>query len=245
MSVITSKKKALLSMLKKNNSFLFQTKSKRLFLSRALKPTLPFLIVLVCLFTNCGYRSVLSSSSQPLKIYVDKIPDDLDGLYRRELMQEVCRTPGLELSYEKKEAFVLKIGQWSLTSDDLGYQFDRTPITGALINRLVPNEGMWRLQATLYLEKNNKAVMDPIEFECFQNYDFVDSDSLDDLAFVNSSGEVVSGLQFSLGQLDARQGAMEGSQKPLRKRFAQKVMSQLSAALLMQEIQETSKPFSN
>lgn len=192
-------------------------------------------LLFILFFVSCGYRSTLSSNTRNYKIYVDKVPGDIDGLFRRELMNQVCKSPGFELSYEKTGALILTFDGWKFSSEDLGYQFDRTPITAELINRLVPSEGMWRLGGTIHLEKNGRSVIDPIDFECLQNFDFVDSDSLDDLAFINSDGQLVSGLQFSLGQLDARQGAMEGSQKPLIKRFAQKVLTLLSSALILSE----------
>jgi len=114
--------------------------------------------------------------------------------------------------------------------ENIGYQYDRHPVSGERINRLVPNEGrrVVTVEITLIDSRSLKTLYGPFTVSAYSDYDFVDSDSLQDASFINATGTRESVLFFSLGQLDSIDGAKAASLDPIYHRLATKITEGLS-----------------
>jgi hypothetical protein len=106
----------------------------------------------------------------------------------------------------------------------IGYKYDQQEITGALINRLIPDEGRRRIIVELSLFEGERELIESMQVSAESDYDFVNSDTVDDLSFVNDSGERQSILTFSLGQLDAWEGASDVALNVAFDRLAKKIV---------------------
>lgn len=116
------------------------------------------------------------------------------------------------------------------TNEHIGYQFDRDPITGHRIHRLIPNEGRREIivEITLTDTRTQKVLYGPEKISAFGDYDFVDSDSLRDTSFINPRGTRESSLFFSMGQLDSVDGAKATSLDPIYRELALKIVEGIS-----------------
>ncbi len=114
--------------------------------------------------------------------------------------------------------------------ENIGYQYDRHPVSGEKINRLVPNEGRREVTVEINLidTRSLKTLYGPFVVAAYSDYDFVDSDSLQDASFMNAKGIRESVLFFSLGQLDSINGAKAASLDPIYHRLATKITEGLS-----------------
>lgn len=116
------------------------------------------------------------------------------------------------------------------TNENIGYQFDRDPISGQRIHRLVPNEGRREITVEILLTdtRSQKVVYGPVRISASGDYDFVDSDSLRDTSFINGAGALDSSLFFSMGQLDSMSGAQRASLDPIHRRLSLKIVEGIS-----------------
>lgn len=136
-----------------------------------------------------------------------------------------------EFSYVARDGAVILDGTIiSDTSEHIGYQFDRHPVSGERIHRLVPNEGRREITVRISLidSRTKKVLYGPFDVSAYSDYDFVDSDSLQDTSFIGPTGTRDSVLFFSLGQLDSAEGAKATSRYPIHDRLAVKIVEGIS-----------------
>ncbi|MGE0198463.1 MAG: hypothetical protein AB7N99_03295 [Simkaniaceae bacterium] len=114
--------------------------------------------------------------------------------------------------------------------EHIGYQYDRHHVSGVRINRLVPNEGRREITVRISLidSLSQKVIYGPFDISASSDYDFVDSDSLQDTSFIDPAGMRQSVLFFSLGQLDSSEGAHAMARFPVHERLATKIVEGLS-----------------
>ncbi len=166
------------------------------------------------------------------KIAVPYIQGDLDGRLTETLIKTLSQST--QLAYAKKNEewiFEGKIGEDSL--EDIGYQYDRDPLSDERINRLIPNEGnrMITLSFSLIDAKTDEIVLGPVDVSASQDFDFVDTDSLFDVSYMNPEGSLEPVLFFSLGQLDSKEGAKNSALTPLYKTLSCKIVEGIEHAL--------------
>ncbi len=70
---------------------------------------------------------------------------------------------------------------------------------------------------------SDQIIQGPFIISADTDYDYVDGDSIQDLAFINSEGQSITVLPFSLGQLESIESAQESATKPLYRKLAQKI----------------------
>lgn len=76
-----------------------------------------------------------------------------------------------------------------------------------------------------------KPVIGPQTIKAFADYDYVDSNSLQDLSFIDpSTGTRVTSIAFSLGQLDSVGSAGEDALHPIYRQLAQKIVEGMVAS---------------
>lgn len=191
-------------------------------------------IVLIVLFcSSCGYHVDDDESlTTSLTLSVPYFSGDKDGALTDAVIKALALSG--KFNYSNHESALTLEGKiLQDTCENIGYQYDRNPISGTRKNRLIPNEGRRDImvQITVIDNFSKKIICGPFNISAYSDYDFVDSDSLQDASFVDRKGMRDSALFFSLGQLDSMDGAMAASQAPLHRRLAIKIVEGLETHL--------------
>ena len=167
------------------------------------------LVVLLILSAGCGYHLKTKSDQSSLTVSVPYFEGDGDGRITAQVVEVIAsETP---FRYVTGKGDYILCGK--ITHNDtsqIGYKYDRTP-DGVLENRLVPDEGRRNIVVDFTLKKNDETILGPITVSGSGNFDFVNPDTINDLSFTNASGTTQSVLTFSLGQLDAKEGASDAA----------------------------------
>ncbi len=185
------------------------------------------LISLVFALLGCGYH--VDDRDDGPTLSVPYFKGDKDGTLTDAVIKGLVSSG--EFNYATGGgALVLEGKVISDTSHHIGYQYDRHPVSGERIHRLIPNEGRRTItvELTLVDSQTQKVVHGPIKVSASSDYDFVDSDSLQDTSFINPAGARTSVLFFSLGQLDSVDGAKKSAATPIHARLARKIVEGLA-----------------
>lgn len=172
-------------------------------------------------FSSCGYR--LSGTKEPVAIQIPLIKGDLDGALTGAIAKELGAT-GDFVYVNSKGKYQLDVTILEDKTEHIGYEYDRQPISMEIITRLMPNEGRRTMKVSVSLVDRilKKSVFGPIEVFASTSYDFVNPNTLYDLSFTQN-GALVATLPFSLGQLDAEEGAIEVSKESLSQNMAKRI----------------------
>lgn len=162
------------------------------------------------------------------RISIPYIKGDSNGKLTDALIKQLCLSNYFTYSQERGD-LILEGKIIRDAKEHLGYQFDRQPISGERVNRLVPDEE--RREVTILFSlidpESQKVIFGPMEVTACSDYDFINSDSLQDTSFINGANHRESVLFFSLGQLDSLQGASQVALDPLYRKLAQKIVDGL------------------
>jgi len=189
---------------------------------------------LLLILTGCGYHwddpDQLSLTFQTVSI--PYIAGDEEGKMTDALVKALGQSS--HFSYSSEGELTLQASIASDNYSNIGWQYDREPVSGQRINRLVPNEGRREitLRFSLVSEKTGKVLYGPFTVTANTDFDFVDSDSLLDTSFLSQAGNQQSVLFFSLGQLDSKDGASESSSTPLFSKLAHQVVEGMENTLI-------------
>ncbi|MDN3507513.1 MAG: LPS assembly lipoprotein LptE [Simkaniaceae bacterium] len=167
------------------------------------------LLFLLSLFAGCGYQIKTAPNAAYRTVSVPYFEGDGDGRITAQVIQSLAtETPYRYISGKgdltlSGKVILNDVGQ-------IGYKYDRTP-AGALENRLVPDEGRSIVTVEFTLSSGDEIILGPITVTGTGNFDFVNPDTINDLSFVDTTGATQSVLTFSLGQLDAKEGASDAA----------------------------------
>ena len=182
------------------------------------------------LLSGCGYRTDEGEiSSHFPTISISYFSGDQDGTLTDTVIKGLSTSGEFEYA-TSGGALLLEGVVISDSSEHIGYQYDRHPTSGVRINRLVPNEGRREIKVRISLidSHSQKVLYGPFDVSATSDYDFVDSDSLQDTSFIGNAGARQSVLFFSLGQLDSAQGSHATSRIPIHERLAVKIVEGIS-----------------
>lgn len=186
-------------------------------------------LCIAILTAGCGYHyddeeSLISSSKS---IAIPYVKGDADGMLTDALIKAVSLSNNF--TYSKHGELILEGTIISDSYEHIGYQYDRSPVSGKRINRLIPNEGRREviLSISLIDASTRKTLYGPVKVAATSDFDFVDEDSLQDTSFIDMAGTRQSALFFSLGQLDSLEGARDVSKMPLYHKLARKIATGL------------------
>ena len=187
----------------------------------------PLFSVLIsgCLLIGCGYHIGGKEETISVRYFKGDANGDLtDAVIKACAISEKFHYTG------KQGSLLLEGTMISDANENIGYQFDRAPVSGQRIHRLVPNEGRREITIEIVLTdtRTQKIIYGPARVSAFADYDFVDSDSLRDTSFVNIVGDRESSLFFSMGQLDSIDGAQRAALDPIYRRLALKIVERIS-----------------
>lgn len=183
------------------------------------------MIPLSSLLTACGYHA--DEGEETLSIPYFK--GDTNGALTDTVIKALATSGNFRYT-DNNGNFLLEGTIISDTNENIGYQFDRDPISGKRIHRLVPNEGRREITVEILLTdtRTQKIIYGPVRISASGDYDFVDSDSLRDTSFINAAGARESSLFFSMGQLDSINGAQATSLDPIHRRLSLKIVEGIS-----------------
>lgn len=193
-------------------------------ISRLKKPFWSTLLISV-LLSSCGYR--VENDERSLTFCTLEVPyfqGDKNGLLTDAVIQELASSGDFHI-VRSGGALVLEGKVVKDENEHIGYQYDRDPTSGRRINRLIPNEG--RREVSVEISVVNSHTQDivkgPYLITVSGDYDFVDSDSLQDTSFISGTGMRSSVLFFSMGQLDSVDGAQSSSLRPIYRHLGIKI----------------------
>ena len=181
------------------------------------------------MIAGCGYHSNNEEMTHQFPVIsVAYFSGDRDGSLTDNIIQGLCFY-GFTYS-NRKNTMILQGEMINDNTEYVGYQYDRHPLSGQLINRLIPNEGRREITIRFSLidSDSQQALYGPFVISATSDYDFCDSDSLQSTSFIDSSGTRQSVLAFSLGQLDSAQGAHAASHVPIYQNLTRKIVEIIS-----------------
>ncbi len=183
-------------------------------------------LVFLILLTSCSYQLEQrgSFSENIATLSIPFIKGDLDGKLTEAIIKQIAYAG--DYRYVSHEGdYLLEINILSDNNDQIGYQYDRASGSGKLIKHLEPNEGRRGITVNIQLiHAITQAILLPLtQVSAYSDFDFVDSDSIQDVSFMNLRGTRDSVLSYSLGQLDSKEGALDAASYPLYQALGKKI----------------------
>lgn len=191
-----------------------------------MKILLPFLF-LIC--ASCGYRFDPGCEGRST-ISVPYVQGDNEG----KLTDAVIKTLSESGAYEYQRSCgrlsleVILVGD---SNDRIGFRHDVSDTSGKIRKNIIGIENRRTLSAQVSLIDpiTEEILFGPHVVTASMDYDYVDENSLRDLSFIDSFGVRESSIQFSLGQLDAKDFAERDVLIPLYQRLAEKIVDGILA----------------
>ncbi|MFI5333839.1 MAG: hypothetical protein ACHQT8_01570 [Chlamydiales bacterium] len=187
-----------------------------------------FLIVLL-LLTSCGYRFQGKEEVRSARtLTVPYVKGDAEGLLTNALIKQLsisgyfeCVRAGGDLTLDAV-----------LISDEnerIGYRYDRHGPKSKRRHRLVPDENRRTatVQISLIDSRTNEILLEPTKVFANIDYDYIDSNTLSELLFIDAHGVPRRTISYSLGQLDAVEGAQDDSTSLVFRLLSQKIVQAL------------------
>ena len=187
-----------------------------------------FFFIILCFFlSSCGYH--FRGNYKP-QIAIDYVKNDFDGRLTANLINQLSINGNFK--YVLKNAdYHLCVKTLSSHEKPIGFMHDRSN-DGEEKKNIKPTEG----RETLLIEMSvmndmGKVVIGPMQLEAFEDFDYIQQDSLRELTFIDNNNQRQSVLNFSLGQLEANESAKMAAKKPLFEKISKKIVEILAAYL--------------
>ena len=181
---------------------------------------MPFLLL-----GGCGYHT---REGEEMTISVPFIKGDGDGRLTSEVIRAISATGCFEFRKNNgnKE---LQVSILSDGDERIGYRYDRNPTTGELRKNIIGTENRETITVEVKLidTYTQEVILGPEVISASADYDYVDSNSIRDLTFIQPNGHPTTIIDFSLGQLDSIEGAHDDAQTPIFRKLAQKIVDGL------------------
>ncbi|MFA6118352.1 MAG: LPS assembly lipoprotein LptE [Parachlamydiales bacterium] len=180
------------------------------------------------LFSSCGYHLGRNDNSEIKSVEVPYVEEDMYGLLTNELIKNIANSSAMH--YQSTNAnYELKVKVLNSATNKIGYKYD-TNNEGQRTKNIRPTEGRCSLTAEVQLIniKTREIKFGPFTVTSDSDFDYVDQDSLSDLSFIDPSGNRITVLSFSLGQLESIDSAKEAALKPLFEQLAKKIVDAIS-----------------
>ncbi|PCI78368.1 hypothetical protein COB21_00610 [Candidatus Aerophobetes bacterium] len=183
------------------------------------------LLLAGCVPRQAAETTGVSSGKTTASIAVPLVKGDSQGEITAAIIRGLCNN-SICWEYQPSSSgaeYTVHLTVISQEKDPIGYRYDREDFTKTKIDRLIQDEVRRTLvlQGVLYRRGEKKPAVEPFRIEGSCAYDYINSHALFDAAFVNDEGDLESVLEFSLGQLDALDGAEDASRNALFESAAQ------------------------
>lgn len=187
-----------------------------------------FFSLLLSSLISCSYNwEMLPSDGSLPTIAVPFIEKDEDGSFTAELMLAISRS-GAARAVSQGGQYQLQITILKESQEKIGFRIDPQKVDGKVRHNLLASEGRRGETVQFSLWKGKEIVLGPFEVEASSEFDYVDGDSIQDLTFTDSLGQLQTVLPFSLGQLEPIDSAEIAALKPLKRRLAQKIVDTIA-----------------
>lgn len=168
-------------------------------------------ILLLLILSSCGYH--FAGKEEGVKtISVPYISGDPNGELGRLLVRALSASGQFDCVQTGGE-WILEVSLIGDGDERIGYRYDRDPTTGKRRTNIIGTENRHTVMAEVKLVDayTQEVIVGPHVIKGLAEYDYVDSNSIRDLTFINPKGAPESVLDFSLGQLDSIEGAHDDS----------------------------------
>jgi hypothetical protein len=182
--------------------------------------------VAVLSLNSCSYHVVNSKGDNTIGIPF--VPGDKDGLLTKAITQEIS-TSGLGEFRSRNTRFELVVKLEPDFVERIGYRYDRLP-DGTLRPNIIGTETRrtvtvsYELIDTLY----DKVVFGPKSTSAFADFDYLDTDNIADMSFVNPLGQRILAFNYSLGQLNTIEGATDASLISIYRMLSKNIADELA-----------------
>jgi hypothetical protein len=185
-----------------------------------------FQIVCLTMLCSCGYHAVDSDMKTTLSI--PYVKGDEQGQLTSALIRQLNNSNLYEFVSSEGD-LTLKVAIVDDSNDTIGFRYDRSEISGKIEQNLMETENRHTVIAEVTLLKSltDEIMLGPVIVSASTDYDFIDVNSLRELAFITPSGRPEKVINFSLGQLDSVEGAQDASLQPVYQQLSQKIISTL------------------
>jgi hypothetical protein len=184
------------------------------------------IFVLLLLLAGCHYSFQEEGASlQGKTVTVPYILGDFEGKFTDELIRALAAS-GVFSPVQSGGELLLKVNVVSNENTKIGYRHHRDDTTGRIRKRLMPTEDRRTMTVEIILvdQVSGAVVVGPEVVTAYVDYDYVDPDSIRELAFIDAQGKPQIVLDFSLGQLDSIEGAQDDANVPLFRILSQKII---------------------
>lgn len=185
-----------------------------------------YLFLVLCL--GCRYQFETGSNDQIL-VCIPYIKGDIQGQLNRALIQKISTCN--EFNYYYDSSYLLHVTILTDKDEPIGYRYDRNPSNQTLRKNIVSVENRRLIIAEVELidKEANCVVVGPFQVKANADFDCINSDSLADVAVVLPGRKPQRMIDFSLGQLDAVEGAHDDNAQVIYKVLARKIVEGLIA----------------
>lgn len=186
-----------------------------------------FFWVLTCLFlTSCSYHVV--NNKDDTTIGVPFVPGDKDGLLTKAITQEIS-TSGLGEFRSRNTRYELIVKIDPEFVERVGYRYDRLA-DGTLRPNIIGTETRRTVSVTYELVDTlyDKVILGPKTTSAFADFDYLDTDNIADMSFVNPVGQRILAFNYSLGQLNTIEGATDASLASIYRILSKNIADELA-----------------
>lgn len=175
---------------------------------------------------SCHYHVVNTKTDHT--VGVPFVPGDKDGLLTKAIIQEISTSSFGEFrSRNTRYELIVKL-EPDMT-ERVGYRYDRLA-DGTLRPNIIGTETRrtitisYELVDTLY----DKVVFGPKSTSAFADFDYLDTDNIADMSFVNPLGQRILAFNYSLGQLNTIEGATDASLTSIYRILSKNIADELA-----------------
>lgn len=183
------------------------------------------IIIVICfLSSSCGYHFLTKPKTSPT-LAIPYIQGDLDGEVTNILIQKMTEL-GYFIPVSGISDFIIQAQVKSDRVDVIGFQFDPKYIED---KRVIANENRRsiELEFSILSGRTREKLFGPYLIKESIDYDF-----LDDCPCKDSIQSQQSSLNFSLGQLDSREGAFSSCASPLFHKVTDRISRKIFCILV-------------
>lgn len=191
-------------------------------------------LFLLLILPSCGYRS--AHPDDRLTLSIPYVRGDEEGFLTTALISELNRS-GLYEYVSSNGEVELKVALVGGTEEIIGFRYDRTEKKGHVQPNLMATENRRHAVAevTLYRASEDQPILGPIVVTAAAEYDYIDVNTLRELAFTTAQGKREKVIDFSQGQLDSIEGAQDNALTPMYDLLAKKIAAVIQRSYFEQK----------
>ncbi len=184
------------------------------------------ILALICLLGSCQYHVV--NNSDAVTLGIPFIKGDKDGAFSKLLTQEIA-VSGIGEFRSRDCRYEIHVSMNPENLERIGFRYDRKP-DGQLKPNIIGTETRKTVsaQVEVYDLVYDRVVFGPKTFVGQVDFDYVDSDNIADMSFINPEGKRTLVFSYSLGQLNTIEGAQDSASPSVYRILSKKIADELA-----------------